>query len=183
MTSYEQYSSQFGRELENNLEQEQISDCDYFFEYLKFFKKEKKKKYPSRNLQASNFPCLSTASLFQFVSFFEAKEKQDYQFWIKIQVVSLISCEVLKNEMLFTCLSLFENNLVLCEMVFPYLIRTILLQNPDTGKLIGNNFKKIFDIDFDSKFEDFLNIADLKCFLKLFIGTVDFLRIHSKKIK
>jgi hypothetical protein len=183
MASYEQYSSQFSRELEINLDQEQISDCDYFFEYIKFFKKEKKKKYPPRNLQTSNFPCLSIANLFQFVSFFEAKEKQDYQFWIKIQVMSLISSEFLKNEMLFTCLSLFESNLVLCEMVFPYLIRTILLQNPDTGKIIGNNFKQIFDVDFNTKFKDDLKIVDLKCFLKLFIGTVDFLRIYSKKIK
>ena len=118
---------------------------------------------------------------FQFNSYFV--ENQDYHIWIKIQVISLISSELIRNEMLFSCLGLFENNLALCESVFPYLIRTILLMNPSSGKLIGKSFKEIFDIDFNCMNKEYAKILDIKRFLKLFVGAIDFLRTHSKKIK
>jgi len=183
MSSYEQYSTEFNRELETDLLTDQMNDCDYFFEYIKFFKKEKRKKNSTKNTLILSLPCLSIENLFQFSSFLLQNEKQDYQSWIKIQVISLISSELLRNEMLFSCLGLFENNLVLCENVFPYLIRTILLQNPNSGKLIGKSFKEIFEIDFNFINKNYPQILDIKRFLKLLIGTVDFLRTHSKKIK
>jgi hypothetical protein len=181
MNSYEQYSMEFNRNLEVDPSANQTDECDYFFEYIKFLKKEKKRKNSTKSLEILNLPCLTKGNIFQFNSYFV--ENKDYQIWIKIQVISLISSELIRNEMLLSCLGIFENNLVLCEIVFPYLIRTILLMNPNSSKLIGKSFKEIFDIDFNCINKEYTKILDIKRFLKLFVGTIDFLRTHSKKIK
>ena len=181
MTSYEQYSSEFRRDLENNQFIEQNEESDSFFECIQFFKNSRKKKNSKQKVQSSI--SLTNALLtFQFHSFFNTNQENDYQSWIKRQVADLIKSELFNNGMLLTCLTLFDNNLILSERVFPFLIRTILLLNPNMAKVIGKSFKEIFEIDFNS-FNDSKNIADIKRCLKLFICTVDFLRIHSKKIK
>ena len=182
MASYEEYSLEFKRDVDNL---QQNDEYDHFIECIQFFKNSKRKKNPikrTKDLNLISATSIDKPKLFELRSFFATNHGNDYQRWIKDLVLNLISSELLTNEMLINCLNLFENNLILCEMVFPYLIRTILLVNSNLAKPIGTSFKEIFEIDFNCT-NNGLSMQDITRCLKLFIGTIDFLRTHSKKVK
>ena len=185
MNNYESYYIEFKRGIENTTESDQCDEYDFFYEYIQFFKNSKKKKFVAKNSKACDSTLtrlpINQTDVFQFKNYL-LNPSHDYPSWIKTLIKSLIHSDLINNEMLITCSGLFENNLALCEQVFPYLLRTILLSNTNMGKLIGTAFRDVFDMDYVSLEKNSKN-AELKRYVKLFIGTIDFLRIHSKKTK